>query len=172
MRNFYYVTTYNLSHPAVRAMLDRMNLITLHDSLTDLKVRSKHFIGYQEATAHVSEDFDKKLASIFPAGEGEKREENIKIITVMNPKFALPDEMLAQIAERFGEQHNTWDDDCCGTIFFCDTPEDEEDDFPQSWMMKYEIHFADDNIKLLHKNGEYAFAPSSLPTGSYTSSLH
>lgn len=174
MRNFYYIQTYNMMHPSIRRMFDALGVLGIHDSLSELKVRSKHFIGFHEATSHAHEDFDKKLTRIFPLEKGETSKENaVKIMTVMNPKFAMPDQIAEMIAEKFGDQHGKWDDDCCATMFFCDAPEDEDDEsFPKTWMVKYEIYFEDDKMNLVRKNGEYAFDPAALAFSSYTSSLH
>lgn len=142
--------------------------------MSELKIRSKHFIGFHEATFHAHEDFDKKLERVFPLAEGEKQKMNaVKIITVMNPKFALSDSLTNKIEQNFGEQHNKWDDDCCGTMFFCDAPEHEDDDdFPATWMIKYEIFFEDDVMNLIRKNGEFAFDPAALAFQSFTSAVH
>lgn len=174
MRNFYYIQTYNIQHPGIRLLLSDLGVLGIHDSLSELKIRSKHFIGFHEATFRAHEDFDKKVTRIFPIPEGEKKiEAGYKVITIMNPKFAVPDNMAEMIAERFGEQHGRWDDDCCGTMFFCDAPADEnDDDFPKTWMMKYEIFFEEDNMHLTRKNGEYAFDPAALAFQSFTSALH
>lgn len=173
MRNFYYVQTYNVQHPGIRAMLDKLGVLGIHDSLSELKVRSKHFLGFHETTVHAHEDFEKKLSRIFPAEEDEKIEVGYKVITIMNPKFAIPDQLADMIADRFGEQHNKWDDDCCGTMFFCDAPADEDDDaFSKTWMLKYEVFFEEDTIQLMRKNGDYAFDPVAIAFPSFTSALH
>lgn len=174
MRNFYYIQTYNMMHPSIRRMFDLLGVLGIHDSLSELKVRSKHFLGFHEATAHAHEDFNKKLTRIFPLEKDEKSKENaVKIMTVMNPKFAMPDQIAEMIDEKFGEQHGKWDDDCCATMFFCDAPESEEGDesFPKTWMVKYEIFFEDAMMNLVRKNGEYAFDPAALAFQSYTSTL-
>lgn len=173
MRNFYYVQTYNMQHPSIRAMLDKLGVLGIHDSLSELKVRSKHFLGFHETTAHAHEDFEKKLSRIFPVEPGQKIEAGYKVITIMNPKFAIPDQLSEMIAERFGEQHNHWDDDCCGMMFFCDAPAEEDDDeFPRTWMLKYEVFFEEDSIQLMRKNGDHAFDPAALAFQSFTSALH
>lgn len=172
MRNFYYIQTYNMMHPAIRGMLDTLGVLSIHDSLSELKIRSKHFIGFNESTVHAYQDFNKKLSKIFPPREDKKKQEvPLKVITIMNPKFAIHDELNEMINENFGEQQ--WDDDCCGTMFFCDAPLSEEDDeFPHTWLMKYEIYFENDTIQLQRKNGEYAFDPAALAFQSFTSVLH
>lgn len=171
MRNFYYIQTYNMMHPAIRSMLDTLGVIGIHDSLSEMKIRSKYFLGFNESTVHAHKDFSKKLSSIFPPENGIA-ESGVKIVSIMNPKFAVYDKLNESIAEHFGEQHVKWDDDCAGTIFFCDAPVDTSDDdgiFPDTWMMKYEIFFEDDTILLTRKNGEYAFNPSSV---SFSSAVH
>lgn len=171
MRNFYYIQSYNLQHPIIQEMLEKLGMFVFHDSFSDLKVRSKHFIGYHEATYHAHADFDKKLTKLFPDVKPDI-ETAVKTITVMNPAFGLPDDVSELIEEQFGEQQNRWDDDCCGTMFFCNVQEgEEEDEFPRNWLMKYEIYFEEDGL-LTRKNGEFAFEMSSLPFQSFSSSVH
>lgn len=171
MRNFYYILTYNMMHPSILRMFDA--LIGIHDSLSELTVRSKRFMEAHEATSHAYKDFDKKVSRIFPVEKGEESKEHpVKIMTVMNPKFAMSQQDSDLIAEKFGEQHGKWDDDCCATMFFCESEGEDEDSFPKTWMVKYEIFFEDDQMNLVRKNGEYAFDPAALAFSSYTSSLH
>lgn len=170
MRNFFYVQSYNMMHPAIRSMLDALGLIGFHDSLSEMKIRSKYFLGYSEVLQHAQLDFYQKLPKIFPPTEDPDapNENPIKAITIMNPKFAM-----AHLDNQLVDQQK-WDDNCCGTMFFCDAAGTEEDDdsFPVAWMMKYEIFFEDDVIQLVRKNGEHAFDPAKLAYQSYTSSLH
>jgi hypothetical protein len=158
-------------HSEIRRMLDKIGILGMHDSLSELKIRSKYFIGYSEVIYHAQEDFKKKLPRIFPPSNdpADKKETAIKFISVMNPKFAM-----AQLSEleldQFGEQK--WDENCCGTLFFCDAQNEDNDDFPQAWMMKYELFFEDDIIQLVSKNGEHAFDPAKLAYQSFSSALH
>ena len=173
MKNFYYVQSYNVMHPAIRTLLNGLGVISIHDSLQELKIRSKHFLGFHEATTHAQNDFSKKVEKIWPKNDPDSKKGGIKVLTIMNPKFAMQDALNEMIDERFGKQHARWDDDCVGTLFFCDAPESEdEDEFPKTWMMKYEIFFEEDVIHLQRKNGEYAFDPAALAFSSYTSAVH
>lgn len=168
MRNFYYVQSYNMMNHAIKRMLDTMGILGFHDSLAEMKIRSKYYIGYSEAVNHAQMDFYQKLPKIFPPIKGEPNENPIKAITIMNPKF-----VMSQLIEHNQLSEQTWDDNCCGTMFFCDAPNgDDDDDFPTAWMMKYEIFFEEDIIQLVRKNGEHAFEPAALAYQSYTSSLH
>lgn len=166
MKNFYYVQTYNLLNPKIRAMLDNLGIFKIHDSLFELKTRSKNFYGYNEALLHTQLDFKLHLAKIFPDTDdkGEPTENEIKIINVVNPKFAMIDN-----EEDYGEQE--WDENCCATMFFCNS-EIESEDFPVAWMMKYEIFNEDDSIVLVLKNGEHAFDPSQVAYQNFSSALH
>lgn len=169
MRNFYYAQTYNLMNPAIKGMLSASGIFGLHDNLSELKIRSKYFIGFYEASNQAQEDFKKKLSKIFPEAVDEKTEAMVKVFMIMNPKFSIPNQLNEEIAEKFGESPNMWDDNCCGTLFFCDANDTEEEEFPSAWMVKYEIFFEEDVIQLVSKNGEYAFNPADL---AYSSSVH
>lgn len=170
MRNFYYIQTYNLMNPGIRLMLDSLGIFAIHDSLADLKVRSKYFVSYSEILKHAQDDFRKKLPKIFPVSDDPKstNENAIKGMTIMNPKFS----MIDQDDERLVGQE--WDDDCIGSMFFCNaaSDDDESDDFPTSWMVRYEIFFEDDVIQLVLKNGEHAFDPAAVAYQSFSSALH
>jgi hypothetical protein len=159
-----------MMNPNIRLMLDKMGIIGMHDSLSELKVRSKYFLGYTEVLSHAQKDFRQKLPKIFPPSEDPsvKNEAAIKGMTIMNPKFAMVD----MEDERF--QNQQWDDDCFGTMFFCNATEsdDDEDEFPSAWMVKYEIFYEDDVIQLVSKNGEHAFDPAALAYQSFSSALH
>ena len=168
MRNFYYVQSYNMMNPGIRSMLDQIGLLGIHDSLSEMKIRSKYFLGYSEVMHHAQIDFRQKLPKIFPPSDdtNDKKENAIKVISVMNPKFAMQ-----HIEDgRFGEQE--WDDNCCGTMFFCNEHSDDDDEFPRAWMMKYEIFFEEDVIQLVPKNGEHAFDPAQVAYQSFSSALH
>ena len=169
MRNFYYIQSYNMQNPVIRAMLNKLEILGLHDSLSEMKIQSKYFLGYSETMHHAQLDFKQKLPRCFPPSNdpNDKKENEIKAISVMNPKFAMP-----HIEDgRYGEQ--TWDDNCCGTMFFCNEPStDDEDTFPSAWMMKYEIFFEEDIIQLVSKNGEHAFDPAQVAYQSFSSALH
>jgi len=159
-----------MMHPAIKRMLGTLGILEMHDSLSELKIRSKYFLGYHEVMHHAQLDFKQKLPQIFPPTDdpNDKNENAIKVISIMNPKFAM-----GQLDgdPRFEDQK--WDDDCCGTVFFCDAPNgDDDDDFPSAWMMKYELLFEDDIIQLVRKNGEHAFDPAALAYQSFSSALH
>ena len=155
-------------NPSIRLMLDKLGIIGMHDSLSEMKIRSKYFIGYSEAQIHAQKDFKQKLPKIFPPSEDPtiNTEAAIKGMTIMNPKFAMVD----QEDERFASQE--WDENCVGTMFFCNAATDDEDDFPSAWMMKYEIFYEDDIIQLVRKNGEHAFDPAALAYQSFSSAIH
>lgn len=171
MRNFYYIQSYNMANPAVRAMLGTLGVLGMHDSLSELTIRSKYFLGFSEALKHAQLDFKQQLPKLYPStlDPNEKVEKAIKVITVMNPKFALS---RLDPAESYNTQE--WDADCCGTMFCCDAPSEEEaeENFPDAWIVKYEVFFEEDIIQLVLKNGEHAFDPAALAYQSFSSALH
>lgn len=155
MKNFYYVQMYNLMNPRIKSMLDELGILKIHDSVFELKTRSKNFYSYNEVIEHTQLDFKLHLPKIFPNTDdkGEPTENEIKIINVVNPKYVMMDD------KDFDEQ--AWDDNCHATMFFCNS-EIESEDFPLAWMMKYEIFSEEDLIELVLKNGEHAFNPSQV----------
>jgi hypothetical protein len=183
MRNFHFIVSYNVSHPAVKDMLDRTKLTAMTESLTDIRIRSKHYLNFEEACENCQADFYRKLPALFPVKPGMTTDEAHEIVhvTVMNPIFAVDPELAAQIAERFGDQQSRWDDNCCGTMFFCEADQSDDegemmddeviDQLPSTWLFKYEICFEDDAIDYL-KNGGIAFNKASIGYCNFTSVYH
>src|SRR5574343_524414 len=140
MKNFYYVTSFNLSNPSIKTMLDKKGITEMSGMMLDLKIRSKLFISYGEAFSNAQEDFEKKLKAIFPDDE----QHNIRHVSAINPALALRgNHLISAMIEKFvGSAMSAWDDNCCGVLFFADMQdgEDVDDPFdPNSWMLKYEI---------------------------------
>lgn len=173
MKNFYYVMTFNLTNSRVKHMLERLGVFVMTDTMIDFKTRSKLFLSFSEATSHAHEDFEKKLKSLYT----DDKKHNIRHISVLNPSFALPgSDFMAALAERFGGQSlSNWDDNCCSVLFFADLPEGDEGDEhaidPNSWMVKYEVLFAEDAIEL-SGNGDFVFSPMQVASNNFTSTYH
>jgi len=154
-------------------MLDRLGFTAMMDTVLDLKTRSKLFLSFTEATVHVHADFDKKLALIYP----EKKDHQIRHISVLNPAFMMPGSNLMQaLAERFGGKAlDNWDENCCSAIFFAEAADEDDDEDrhtdPNSWMVKYEVFYTDDAIEL-SGNGDFVFSPLSVPHNMITSTYH
>lgn len=168
MRNFYYIQSYNLGNAHTSKLIDLMGLFDISDSVAEVKIKSKYFTDFNEATMFINKDFYKKADLIFD----DDQTHVIKAIMVMNPLLAEHNETDAKIAKAFNQ---CWEDSCCGTFFFCETEQDDIDKndlVPDSWLIKYEIYFANDEIDLVDKNGEYMFAPSSLTYPGYSSNIH
>lgn len=166
MRNFYTVQIFNLHHPSVRAMLSKMGVLAFTEEMVELKVKSKHYLSFYEASVHTQADFDLKLPFLYP-GSSEDEEHPIRVTTVMNPTFVTPSSKDLEAGGR-------WDDDCCATVFFSESSEDddEEEGLPNNWLLKYEIRFINDGIELFAKNGEEAFAAVDVPLNDFTSAYH
>lgn len=162
LKNFYYVLTPNVSHPHVKTLLDKIKIIELSDSMIDFKIRSKLYLSYTESVIHVHDDIKLKLSAIFPEiEEGQEKSAFIKVVSLMNPHYAIMSEISQKLAEKFGNLNDHWDENCCSAIFLSEGEKDEEeDDIPKTWMFKYEIFYVEDPIEIC-KNGEYAFAPSA-----------
>lgn len=173
MRNFFYLQSYNMGSSAIRSMLADLGMTGIHDSLADLRVRSKYFLSNSETLQHATDDFEKKLTKIFPAQEGVSKGVElgaVKVVTLMNPKFAL--KQLTEPHPFLADQK--WDDNCTATMFFCETTGQDlkEKDMPRTWMMKYEIFFEEDTIQLVDKNGTHAFDPATWAYHSFSSAVH
>ena len=171
MRNFYYITTFNLTNPIVKAMLSKQGIITMTGFVVDFKLRSKLFLSFTEATIAANVDFDNKLSIIYP----DKKEHNISHFSVANPAILPNNDQLAEaMAEKFsGRRGGKWDNNCCSVIFFADNPDVDENINLQvnSWMFKYEIYFTEDAIEL-STNGDYIFSQMNLPRTQFNSTYH
>jgi len=171
MRNYYYITTFNLTNLVVKAMLIKQNITEMTGLVVDFKLRSKLFLSFSEATLSAYKDFDNKLKSIYP----DKEEHNVSQFSVANPS-ALPnnDPVAESLVEKFnGRRVGKWDSNCCSTIYFADNPEEDEDInlSVDSWMIKYEIYFTEDAIEL-SGNGAYIFSQINVPRTQFNSTYH
>ena len=83
---------------------------------------------------------------------------------MMNPQFGADEPVQTEYE---------WDPNVAGSMFYCESDTSENDEeIPVSWLIKYVIHYEDDNIDLFNKNGQFAFAPHQLAFNNFTSSLH
>lgn len=177
MKNFYFVTTFAVTHPRVRAFLDNICLSPL--GLVDFKVRSQLYSSFEDAVDGAETDFEMKLEQIYDDDENHQ----ISFMSVMNPKYANGGNALqAQLAEKFAARQNQWDDNCYASLFFLEgddtasvEDDEEEDDSPVTgaaqWMFKYEIFFSEDAIEFT-KNGENVFEPASISYNTMSSTYH
>lgn len=170
-RNYYFVVTYNVRHPTVMGLLDRIKMKQLDKSMVDFKIRSKLYMKFEEVVDAVNEDFESKLEMLYPKKTSKQRHEKIKLITIANPLKMMQDnpEALAAIIEKFGHTAGGWDEDCEITFFFTED-EYEDEDVPSTWMFKFEVYHIDDEISLSLKNGERIFR--NIATAGVTSTYH
>lgn len=171
MRNFYYITTFNIHNPVMKTMLHKQGITAMTGLIVDFKLRSKLFLSFTEATLAAHDDFDNKLDSIYP----DKLEHNVSQFSVANPSILTKNhEMITNMAEKFGGKSlANWDSNCCSVIFFVDNPESDEDINinANAWMLKYEVYFTEDAIEL-SGNGDFVFAPMNVPHTQFTSTYH
>jgi hypothetical protein len=165
MKNFYYVLSFNTTNPTVKAMLSRQTIFATCDTMIDLKVRSRPYMSFTEATIAGHKDFQQKQVAIF----NDKKDYTYRHICVINPEFIMTESNVSheQIVERFGASaFSSWDDNCCSVLFFLtdDGVNFEEGEAPEispdMWMLKYEIMFFDDGLEL-PGNGDFVFAPTN-----------
>ena len=171
MRNFYYVTTFNLHNPVVKTMLNKQGITSMTGMIVDFKLRSKLFLSFTEATLAANDDFNNKLEAVYP----DKEEHNISQFSVANPAIlSRNNEMITKMAEKFGGKSlEDWDSNCCSVVFFVDNPEQDDDINldPNSWMFKYEIFFTEDAIEL-SGNGDFVFSKMNVPHTEFRSTYH
>ena len=179
MKNFYFVTTFAVTHPRVRTFLDNICLSPL--GLVDFKVRSQLYATFEDAVEGAETDFEMKLEQVYDDDEDHQ----ISFMSVMNPKFANGGKTIeVQLSDKYTARQNLWEDNCCASLFFLEgddssMPEDEEEgeeaDIPATgpaqWMFKYEIYWSEDAIEFT-KNGEYIFEPASISYNSMSSTYH
>lgn len=171
MKNYYYVVSFNLTNPRVKSMLDRQKITAMTGFMIDFKLRSKLFISFSETTLAAYDDFQKKLALIYP----DKQEHHVSQFSIANPAvFSTDGDLIQSLAEKFGGKYlNNWDENCSSVIFFADNP-DAVDDVslnPNSWMFKYEIFFSEDAIEL-SGNGDFVFSQMNVPYTQFNSTYH
>lgn len=155
--SFYYVVTYNVQHPTVKKLLDKLGMSAISGSLIELKSRSQLYHDYEQVSQAAHDDFDLKLKMMY---DHDQKDQVIRCISATNPMFD-PD------AENTAYDQGEWDDWCAGSIFFgeADDEEDEEEmpKEPGSWMVKYELFYVEDAIEVL-KNGELIYCPGAHNT--------
>jgi len=171
MRNFYYITTFNIHNPVMKTMLQKQGITAMTGLVVDFKLRSKLFLTFTEATLAANDDFDNKLSSIYP----DKKEHNVSQFSVANPSILTKNhEIITNMAEKFGGKSlSNWDNNCCSVIFFADNPEEDKDinlDV-NAWMLKYEIYFTEDAIEL-SGNGDFVFSQMNVPHTQFKSTYH
>lgn len=163
--SFYYVVTYNLQHPTVKNYLS--DFLGSCESAMEFKVRSKLYHDFVEATDAAHDDFDMKCDGLYP----DRPEQALQWVTAINPIFSQDVNTEEEPVFVTGD----WQDNCAGSIFFMEVDEDDEDEEeepvfePGSWLLKYEIFFAQDILEV-PVNGEAAFSPTLA--GCTTSSYH
>jgi len=172
MKNFYYVTSINVSNSRVKSMIERMKLVNMMGTMIDVKLRSKLFMSYTETMNDVNADFEKKKEAIYP---GEK-EPNLFSFSVPNPAIIQhPNDFMATMMQQLNSPVNNWDDNCCNVMFFVDDPIIDEDGgadlAPNAWMFKYEIFFTEDAIEL-SGNGDFIFSQANVARTAFTSTYH
>jgi len=105
--SFYYVVTFNVQHPTVKKMLDKLQFTAISDSLIELKTRSKLYLDYDQVSAAAHDDFDLKLTLLY---NNDQKDQIIRCISATNPMFD-PD------AEDMEYEMGEWDEYCAGSIF-------------------------------------------------------
>ena len=174
MKNFYFVTTLNLTNIQVKSMLERQGVFSMVDTMIDFKLRSKLFMSYSEANAGAIEDFDKKLKLIFT----DKEVHEINHFSVINPAFASQSaDAMEELIRRLGSKAmGEWDENCCNVLFFAANsqvrePNQDSKIDPNSWMFKYEIFYTEDAMEL-SGNGDIIFSEMNVPHTEFTSTYH
>lgn len=171
MKNFYYEVSFNLAHPSVKELVKKSGVVFFSESITDIVIRSRSFISYAEVCNHLDLDFQKKMNVLYPGKTDEMR---MGQISVVNPAFAVSPEMAKELYEKTGRE-DLWRDNSCSMIFYHDLEGDEDDEttdegdivLPDSWILKYEILYSDDEIDLTECGGLETVALTNL-----SSSLH
>lgn len=166
MKNFYYVVSLNLTNPIIKTMLETSGVTKMTGMVVDFKLRSKLFMSYSESINAITEDFKKKILSIY----GIIDEQYISKFIVMNPLIFHPDHAEVNVIDG---NYYTWDENCFSVIFYVDNPEGD-DELPitaNSWMFKYEIFFTEDAIEL-SRNGDHIFSSMDIPITELSSSYH
>lgn len=170
MKNFHYFKTYNLFNKNVREMLIRSGAIDIEDGCTEIRIKSRHCVSYNEAVYHAEKDFLKLAKLMYKASTLEDMP--FKSIVIVNPMYSPQ----AQLNEAMGihmEEKEAWSDDCFSSIFFCESDDPTDDEtIPEEWLIKYEICQEDDEIALYKPNGEHVFEPSTVPLAAFSSQLH
>ena len=173
MKTFYYLQSFNLHQPKIKKLLGP--IITLSDSMTDLKIRSRPFLSFNETLTRAQEDLSKKELTIFPPSKNNEEDSHtsIRVVTLMNPKFVLNgDRGEAQIVLAHLGDSDRWDDDCCGAVYMCEVDVTAADDeLPSSWMIKYEVRYTDDDM-FFDGEGRLTVDSACVPFNSLSSMLN
>jgi hypothetical protein len=170
LRNFYFVTSFNLTNPIVKTMMDMKGVSAVTGPIVDFKMRSKLFMSYGEALSAANGDFEQKALAFYTKGE-----HFISQFMIANPSIMIQDaDSIEALTAKFGAKYlSGWDDNCCSVLFFADNSEGEEIAAlnANSWLVKYEIFYSDDAIEL-SGNGDFAFEPMNIPRTQFSSTYH
>lgn len=168
MKFYYYVLSFNLSNPVVRSMIERQSLFSGTEQMIDLKVRSRPYLSFTEATFASHTDYSKKHEILFPE---DFNDQSVRHVCVINPDFMIVDGN-EDVIEQFNAAKYVWSENCCSALFFASPVASEDgietthfgklnkptvDDLLNSWMLKYEVMSYDSMIEHA-SNGDFVFS--------------
>ena len=162
MKNYYFVASFNVSNPIVKAAFMRQKLFS--DNIVALKFRSRPYNTFSEASISCHKDFQDKLPGLF-----EEENSTFKCINVFNPDCLEDEFAIDRIIDDIANDNHLnygWDENCCSVLFFNEDNGIDEETDPNAWMIKYEVLFYEDGIEHT-SNGEYAIIPHPANMSSY-----
>ena len=161
MKNYYYVISFNMTHPSVKSMMQRQSFLT-GSEIIDLKIRSRPFLSFTEAMIAGHKDYSMKHEALYP---GQADQHDIRHVSVINPDF-MELEDTADMIRHFGDMAYQWTENCCSALFFASIDDEaQEVSFGEvkspsvlsdTWMIKYEIMTCEDLIEM-PGNGDFIF---------------